>query len=161
MEGTGAHVPDQLPDQLSDQLSDQIATSDHPTGHDAGRPLLTRSDSASFSVSEPHLDAAADLLRLLGAPVRLALLVELARGSRCVHELVGALYDAGRPVSQPLVSQHLRVLRTAALVTAKRSGHEMVYALADDHVGHVVRDAISHARHLAVGVVGGAGSGDR
>lgn len=138
-------------------MPEQMDTSERPTDHDADRPLLTRLGSATPAASEPHLDAAADLLRLLGAPVRLALLVELARGSRCVHELVGALHDAGRPVSQPLVSQHLRVLRTAQLVTATRSGHEMVYALADDHVGHVVRAAISHARHLAVG----AGSDDR
>lgn len=99
------------------------------------------------TTADPEVDAAAGLLRVLGAPVRLALLVELAAGSRCVHELVDALYDAGRPVSQPLVSQHLRVLRTSGLVTATRDGHEVVYALADEHVGHVVRDALSHARH--------------
>lgn len=97
---------------------------------------------------EPQIEAAAELLRLLGAPVRLALLVELTDGPRSVHELVDALYDAGRPVSQPLVSQHLRVLRTAQLVTTTRTGHEVTYALADDHVGHVVRDAVSHARHV-------------
>ncbi len=94
-----------------------------------------------------QVDAAAELLRTLGAPVRLAVLVQLLDGPLCVHELVDALYDAGRPVSQPLVSQHLRRLRTAALVVTSRRGNEVLYALADSHVGHIVRDALRHVDH--------------
>ena len=52
------------------------------------------------------LDTAGDLLRALAAPVRIALLLQLRESSRCVHELVDAL-----EVPQPLVSQHLRILR--------------------------------------------------
>src|SRR3954470_15473104 len=50
-------------------------------------------------------DAASELLRALTAPVRLALVDALADGPRCVHELVDAL-----GITQPLVSQHLKVL---------------------------------------------------
>jgi DNA-binding transcriptional ArsR family regulator len=57
-----------------------------------------------------------------------------------VHELVGTL---GRP--QPLVSQHLGVLRLAGVVVAERRGREMIYSLADRHVAHIVRDAVAHA----------------
>ncbi|HWG98806.1 MAG TPA: metalloregulator ArsR/SmtB family transcription factor [Pilimelia sp.] len=86
-------------------------------------------------------EAAGELLRALAAPIRVAIVTELADGERCVHELVATL---GAP--QPLVSQHLRVLRGAGLVRGARRGREIVYSLVDDHVAHIVADAVSHAR---------------
>jgi ArsR family transcriptional regulator, zinc-responsive transcriptional repressor len=85
-------------------------------------------------------EAAGELLRALSAPVRIAIVTELASGARCVHELVDAL-----DVAQPLVSQHLRVLRGAGVVRGDRRGREIAYSLVDDHVAHIVADAISHA----------------
>jgi DNA-binding transcriptional ArsR family regulator len=90
--------------------------------------------------SEAHLDEAGALLRALSAPIRLALVEQLAAGPRCVHELISAI-----GASQSLVSQHLRVLRGARLVTPTRRGREIVYSLTDAHVAHIVRDAIVHA----------------
>ena len=85
-------------------------------------------------------EAAVEVLKALAAPVRLALVEVLAGGPRCVHELVDRL-----GVSQPLVSQHLRVLRSAGLVSSSRRGREVEYALADEHVSHVVLDLLQHA----------------
>ncbi|MBL7499677.1 helix-turn-helix transcriptional regulator [Frankia sp. CNm7] len=87
------------------------------------------------------LEPAAELLRALAAPVRLAAIRELAEGPRYVHELVASL-----GVSQPLLSQHLRVLRGAGLVVTRRHGREIAYLLADQHVAHIVLDAIAHSR---------------
>lgn len=87
-----------------------------------------------------RLDLASELLKTLSAPVRLALLVVLAAGPRCVHELVDAL-----EVSQPLVSQHLRVLRAARLVEAERRGREVIYRLVDEHIAEIVQSAIRHS----------------
>lgn len=89
------------------------------------------------------LDAAGELLRALGAPHRLAIVIELAGGSLCVHELVDRL-----GISQSLVSQHLRVLRTAGLAVGTRRGKETAYALADEHVAHIARDAIAHSAEV-------------
>jgi ArsR family transcriptional regulator, zinc-responsive transcriptional repressor len=89
--------------------------------------------------SAASLDEAGALLRALAAPIRLALVDLLADGPRCVHELVESC-----GASQSLVSQHLRVLRGAQLVTSSRRGREIVYALTDTHVAHIVRDAITH-----------------
>ena len=97
---------------------------------------------APLSVPHPELeryDAAGDLLRALTAPVRLAVIDLLADHPYCVHELVDAV-DA-----QPLVSQHLRVLRGAGLVRTSRRGREVVYELTDVHAAHIVRDAVAHA----------------
>lgn len=84
---------------------------------------------------------AADLLRTLGTPVRLKVVDLLADRAYCVHELVELV-----GVSQPLMSQHLRVLRAAGLVTTARRGREIEYALPDSHVAHIVRDALIHAQ---------------
>lgn len=93
-----------------------------------------------------QLAGATELLKALASPVRLAVVVELSQGARCVHELQSALRDCGREVSQPLLSQHLKVLRTAGLVTSNRRGSEIAYELVDAHVAHIVNDAIHHSQ---------------
>jgi len=84
--------------------------------------------------------AAADLLKALANPHRVAIVDLLASGPHRVHEIVDAL-----GLDQPLVSQHLRVLRDAQLLTGDRQGKQVVYSLADDHIAHIVGDAITHA----------------
>lgn len=87
------------------------------------------------------LQAASELLRALASPVRLGIVRELSGRGKYVHELVAAL-----GMSQPLVSQHLRVLRTSRIVTARRQAPETQYSLTDDHIAHIVLDAIRHAQ---------------
>jgi protein-tyrosine-phosphatase/DNA-binding transcriptional ArsR family regulator len=67
---------------------------------------------------DPHPEGtpAADFLRLAGHPLRWELLHQLARSDRQVHELTAL---TGRP--QNLVSYHLGQLRSAGLVSARRS----------------------------------------
>jgi ArsR family transcriptional regulator, zinc-responsive transcriptional repressor len=95
--------------------------------------------TAALPADQP-LMAASELLKALASPVRLGIVRELASGDRRVHELVAAL-----GVSQPLVSQHLRVLRSSRIVAARRQAREIEYTLTDDHVAHIVMDAIRHA----------------
>ncbi|RKT69987.1 DNA-binding transcriptional ArsR family regulator [Saccharothrix variisporea] len=85
------------------------------------------------------LSAAGDLLRALAAPVRIAIVLQLREADRCVHELVEAL-----GVAQPLISQHLRVLKAAGVVHGERHGREVVYRLVDEHLAHIVVDAVTH-----------------
>jgi DNA-binding transcriptional ArsR family regulator len=100
---------------------------------------MTVATTARRALDAGQLAGASELLRALGAPHRLAIVLELADAPRCVHELVGSL-----GISQSLVSQHLRVLRTTGLVTGTRQGKETLYALADEHVAHIARDAFTH-----------------
>lgn len=97
-------------------------------------PVISGGTAGAYS-------AAGALLRALSAPVRVAIVTVLAEGPRCVHELVEEL-----GVAQPLVSQHLRVLRAAGVVAGERRGREVAYYLTDDHVGHLVADAVAHVR---------------
>lgn len=86
------------------------------------------------------LDAAGDLLRALAAPVRIAIVLQLREQARCVHELVDTL-----DVAQPLVSQHLRILKAAGVVDGLRSGREVLYRLVDHHLADIVIAAVTHA----------------
>jgi len=87
-----------------------------------------------------RFDATAELLRALANPLRVAIVTELESGERCVHELVDEL-----GVTQPLVSQHLRVLRAARVIVGTPRGREVAYRLTDHHVAHIVADAVAHA----------------
>lgn len=86
------------------------------------------------------LAAAGDLLRALAAPVRIAIVLRLLESDCCVHDLVETL-----EVSQPLISQHLRVLRAAGVVHGDRRGREVLYSVADDHLARIVVAAVAHA----------------
>lgn len=63
--------------------------------------------------------------KAIGSRTRVHILHVLSGGPKSVQEIVEAL---GRS-SQPGVSQHLRTLRNAELVSGKRIGHEVHYSL--------------------------------
>jgi ArsR family transcriptional regulator, zinc-responsive transcriptional repressor len=113
-------------------------------GADVGADSVGDHDHSSAAALPPPpreiLDAAGELLRALAAPVRIAIVLQLRESERCVHELVDAL-----GVPQPLVSQHLKILKAAGVVTGERSGREVLYRLADHHLSHIVIDAVAHA----------------
>jgi ArsR family transcriptional regulator len=106
--------------------------------HEHAPRALGPSDAARRAAAGT-LTAAGDLLRALAAPVRIAIVLELREGERCVHELVDAL-----AVAQPLISQHLRVLKSAGVVHGERHGREVMYRLVDEHLAHIVVDAVTH-----------------
>ena len=76
------------------------------------------------------MDAAADGWTALGDPTRRAIFERLAERPRAVGELAREL-----PVSRPAVSQHLRVLKEARLVTERPEGTRRIYRLDPNGVG--------------------------
>lgn len=71
---------------------------------------------------------AADLaLDALGDPTRRRVMELLRTGPRAVGDLAAEL-----PVSRPAVSQHLRVLKGAGLVTSRPYGTRHLYAIDDE-----------------------------
>jgi DNA-binding transcriptional ArsR family regulator len=71
--------------------------------------------------------AYAQALQALGDPTRRAVLEQLREGPRAVGEIADRL-----PVSRPAVSQHLRVLKEAGLVTERRNGTQHLYRVNPD-----------------------------
>lgn len=70
----------------------------------------------------------------LADPTRRAVFERLRKGPRAVGDIA-----EGLPVSRPAVSQHLKVLKEARLVTAYRDGTRQFYAI-DTHGLAAVRD---------------------
>ena len=123
------------PDQSSAPRPDRPEDHVHSPDRDV-RPVQVRDQRV--------LHDAGELLRALAAPVRIAIVLQLRTSERCVHELVDAL-----GVAQPLISQHLRVLKSAGVVCGERHGREVMYRLVDEHLAHIVVDAAAHAEEIA------------
>jgi len=64
----------------------------------------------------------------LGDPVRRLILELLAAGEQTAGTLVTEL-QSRMPISQPAVSQHLKVLREASLVRVRATGTRRIYAV--------------------------------
>jgi DNA-binding transcriptional ArsR family regulator len=71
-------------------------------------------------------DFKADFFRALAHPIRIRVLEALGAGDRSVQELQHAL-----DLEQPIVSQQLAVLRAKNIVTPRKVGTTVRYALAD------------------------------
>jgi ArsR family transcriptional regulator, arsenate/arsenite/antimonite-responsive transcriptional repressor / arsenate reductase (thioredoxin) len=79
------------------------------------------------------------VFQLAGHPLRWRVLSELAASDRRVRELIDVFDE-----SQPLISYHLRELRQAGLVTARRSsfdGRDRYYSLDLNHYRQLLVDA--------------------
>ncbi|WP_342752361.1 metalloregulator ArsR/SmtB family transcription factor [Acuticoccus kandeliae] len=77
--------------------------------------------------------AAAELLRLLANPNRLAILRRLADGEASVGEIERTL-----GIRQPTLSQQIGELRKAGLVADRRQGKAMVYRLVDPRAAALI-----------------------
>jgi DNA-binding transcriptional ArsR family regulator len=71
----------------------------------------------------------AEVLKTLSNPKRLEIIHLLAEGPREVSRLAEEL-----GISQPNVSQHLALMRSAGVVEAERDGREVRYRLADPEI---------------------------
>ena len=80
------------------------------------------------AVSQTH-ERLAKKFRVLGHPVRIKLLEDLMKKECCVGEI-----QKGLSVSQPNASQHLKILREAGIIEARRERNRICYRIADNAV---------------------------
>jgi ArsR family transcriptional regulator len=88
----------------------------------------------------------AAFFRALAHPVRIRILEVLGAGERSVHELQQAL-----GLEQPLVSQQLAVLRSKKIVTPRKVGTTVRYALSDPRITGLLRTAREIFNHQLAG----------
>ena len=81
----------------------------------------------------------AEFFRALGHPLRIRILEILVVGERSVQELQDAL-----DVEQPIVSQHLAMLRAKNVVTARKQGTTVRYTIRNP----VIADLLVLARRI-------------
>lgn len=91
--------------------------------------------------------AVADTMQALATPSRVRILGRLRSGALSVNELADAV---GMEASA--VSHQLRLLRHLGFVVGRREGRRVLYDLHDDHVAHLLEEAISHVEHVQLGL---------
>ena len=118
-------------DQRSAAKSDADPEWCSPEEH-AAREYRARPDRA--------FEGAVQLFKALSDEQRLRTLELLSRGEACGSE-IAATFD--EPLST--VSHRMKLLETAGLVSRRREGRHVHFRLADEHVLHLVEDALDHA----------------
>ncbi|MCZ4514080.1 ArsR/SmtB family transcription factor [Streptomyces phaeochromogenes] len=97
-------------------------------------------------MSVPLYQAKAEFFRMLGHPVRIRVLELLQDGPLPVRELLAAI-----EVEPSGLSQQLAVLRRSGIVSSRREGSTVVYALA----GGDVADLMGAARRILTEMLAG------
>ncbi|HKJ27027.1 MAG TPA: metalloregulator ArsR/SmtB family transcription factor [Anaerolineales bacterium] len=78
----------------------------------------------------------ADMLKVLGAPFRVRLLLAIGYGEACVCHLEALLKKR-----QAYISQHLMVLRDKGILETRREGKYMYYRVADPEIFSLIETA--------------------
>ncbi|WP_030395986.1 metalloregulator ArsR/SmtB family transcription factor [Kitasatospora purpeofusca] len=82
-------------------------------------------------MTESHDDSG--VFKALADPTRRQILEDLRGGELAAGQIAGRF-----AISAPSVSRHLGVLRTAGLITERRDGNRILYALAEDRLAACV-----------------------
>jgi DNA-binding transcriptional ArsR family regulator len=99
------------------------------------RPVIDR------TLAPDAVQATAAWFGLLADPTRLRILQVLSLAPElCAHDIALVL-----DISVSALSHQLRLLRERGLVTRRKAGRIAWFSLADDHVRHVLTDAVAHA----------------
>ena len=86
--------------------------------------------------------AMAALFGALADPTRVRLIAALERAELCVGDLAATV-----GLSSSATSHQLRLLRRLGLVRTRREGRTVYYALDDEHVRTLYRQALDHVGH--------------
>ncbi|OMH40017.1 ArsR/SmtB family transcription factor [Desulfurobacterium indicum] len=71
----------------------------------------------------------AEVIKVLGHPERLAILMLLSDGEKCVKDLKEAL-----GISQPKVSQHVGIMKELGILNFRKEGTKVLYSIGDDRI---------------------------
>jgi DNA-binding transcriptional ArsR family regulator len=77
---------------------------------------------------------AAELFRVLSAPMRLRIIKSLCEHEKNVSELLSEI-----DTTQPNMSQHLNTLYVSGVLAKRREGVQIYYRIADDRVAELCR----------------------
>ena len=121
---------------------------------DQQSPDLTASCDAAHLASQRRatlmgartVEALADTFRVLGDPTRVRMLDALAGGELCVCDIAALV-----GISESAVSHQLRLLRSMRLVRPRRAGRQVYYAVDDQHILELLKQASTHVEESRFG----------
>lgn len=79
--------------------------------------------------SDEVFELAAEVFRVMSAPMRLKIIASLCNGEKNVSELLGEI-----ATTQPNMSQHLNTLYQAGVLGKRREGVQIYYRITNDRV---------------------------
>lgn len=88
-----------------------------------------------------ELQGLADFFKIFGDSTRIRILYVLFQSEMCVCDLAQTLN-----MTQSAISHQLRVLKQMKLVTNRREGKTVFYALADGHIKTIMNQGMEHIR---------------
>ncbi len=75
-------------------------------------------------------------------PIRIKILLAMLHGEICVQDLSAIL-----EVSQPRVSNQLKILKLNNLVKARKEKNNIFYSLDDNHIKEILSVCLNHLNH--------------
>ena len=96
---------------------------------------------AAMAENDPLVmfDRAAELFRVMAAPMRLRVINALCDGEKNVSELLARI-----DTTQPNMSQHLSMLYKAGVLSKRREGAQIYYRIADKKIVNVCKAVCLH-----------------
>lgn len=95
---------------------------------------VSKSTPISNSDVDQMFQLAADLFRVLSAPMRLRIIKCLCESEKNVSELLLEV-----DTTQPNMSQHLNTLYLSGVLAKRREGVQIYYRIADQRVAHLCK----------------------
>jgi DNA-binding transcriptional ArsR family regulator len=89
--------------------------------------------------SRERIEKTAEKLKVLGHPLRLEILCLIEKNSSCVSELWKCLEQP-----QPVISQHLAILKNRGIVESKTSGNRRIYSITDPFVKSIITQGLKN-----------------
>ena len=102
--------------------------------HDVIRDKLINSAEYLIAVEDTSR-----IFSLLGEPSRVKIVLALMEGELCVYHICEIT-----KAKQSATSQHLRKLKDANIIKARKEANHVLYSLADEHVATIIKMAIQH-----------------
>ncbi len=106
-----------------------------PHDHGQGNEKIIMEQLPKLSV----IDAVSAAMKQLGDPTRLQIFWILCHVEECVINIAAAV-----DMSSPAISHHLRLLKSANLITSRREGKEVYYKAAETELAqslhHIIED---------------------
>jgi len=93
------------------------------------KPLIPITDQTPTAESDRVFEMAAEMVRVMSAPMRLKIISSLCTGEKNVGELLDEINT-----TQPNMSQHLNTLYQAGVLGKRREGVQIYYRIVNDRV---------------------------
>ena len=100
---------------------------------------MPHTNTLLHEVPETELIDLAELFKNFADSTRIKILFDLFNGEKNVTEICEDL-----EMNQSAISHQLKILKTSKLVSARRDGKSVYYALADDHVKTIIAMGKEH-----------------